>query len=497
MRFPFPSLLLSLSLAAIATAGETIGWKVPLSRYHPATLEESGAVRLESAPGPSPFFNEGDELWDFSKLSERGEEAKKPSFDWLVWNATSGRLIARGRWRELARLHDKLSLGDLTYMVRLTARAFEVPPGAPPFAPGAPPSAELKLLMRNGSRATASWNEREAGMDGEFECISSPLSDWVSARIFLAARLPGQLAMEVNTQFRLQEGKPLWVARDFDGEKGTDLVIGAEVLLPDGAPASGVVMRESRGRLVTIWPMKHPSGLTQLPDGSWLFIRPVGYDMWHYCMYGEFPKDTETESDPFAEPSPGSRPRPAELPVVPEIAPPAILEPWVDHDTLDMRDLVKKVLPDLDREKDFAGYNPLTGYLYFVTPSYETASLVSQLFTPMDCGNYTTLVATLGGKGQTRLVSDSGLKASLSRNGKDGESPAFHWAIEPSAADSSEVAEIRMSLEDTRNPAGGLKLEQDTMSVDVGKPVEILSAGPIGSGNKAMSLTVEVIDWKH
>ncbi len=497
MRFSLLSLLSWLALTVIASAGDTIGWKVPLSRYDSYGLEESGAIRLDKPPGPSSFFKEGDELWDFSKVSERGREARKPPLDWLIWNATSGRLVARGAWRDLARLHDMLSLEDLTTMVRLTTRAFEVLPGAPPFSPGGTPSAELRLLTRSGNWASASWNEMETGVDGDFECTSSPLSDWVSARMNLTVSLPGHLAMRVNTQFRLQEGKPLWVARDFDGEKGTDLVVSAEVVLMDGTPASGVVMREKQGKLVPVWPVKDPDGLQQLPDGSWLVTRAVGYDVWHHCIYGEYPKDAETRSDPFAEPSPGDRPEPAMLPVIPEIAPPAILQPWVDHDTLDMRDLIKKELPTIDREKDFAGYNPLTGYLYFVTQSHETASEVSSFFTPWNCGNYTTLVATLGGKGQTRLVADSGIKASLSLGGDDKTDPAFHWEIEPSAADSSEVADIGMSFEDTRNPSNALKLKQNGMTVEVGKPLEILSAGPAASGNKAMSLTVEMIDWEN
>ena len=83
-------LLLAMSWAC--QAAEVIAWKIPLVNYCQFGLEEGAAVRMKDAPEASVFFNEGDELWDVSK--EGPAPGKLPDLDWIVWNGSSGRLIA-------------------------------------------------------------------------------------------------------------------------------------------------------------------------------------------------------------------------------------------------------------------------------------------------------------------------------------------------------------------------------------------------------------------
>jgi hypothetical protein len=63
----FRALVLWLLVTTVCPAAEIVAWKVPLSRYLTSGLDSEGVVRCKAAPEPSPFFKEGDELWDLKQ----------------------------------------------------------------------------------------------------------------------------------------------------------------------------------------------------------------------------------------------------------------------------------------------------------------------------------------------------------------------------------------------------------------------------------------------
>jgi hypothetical protein len=105
-----------------------VAWKVPVSRLADKVLESVGVLRCKSAPEASPFFKEGDELWDLKAIMpEDGRTKRKLQLEFLVWHASSGRLIAKGNWMDICVLNDVLRPDEMPSYCQLTIGVYEVP----------------------------------------------------------------------------------------------------------------------------------------------------------------------------------------------------------------------------------------------------------------------------------------------------------------------------------------------------------------------------------
>lgn len=108
--------VLLLSAAAVH-ASMTAAWKVPVELY--ASLSEEGSRKLTAPPGASAFFHPGDELWDIAEqvmwhspasLHDREGKPEPWPGEWLVWNARSGMIVARGSEIDLLLLDQTLDV---------------------------------------------------------------------------------------------------------------------------------------------------------------------------------------------------------------------------------------------------------------------------------------------------------------------------------------------------------------------------------------------------
>lgn len=143
--------VLLLSAAAVH-ASMTAAWKVPVELY--ASLSEEGSRKLTAPPGASAFFHPGDELWDIAEqvmwhspasLHDREGKPEPWPGEWLVWNARSGMIVARGSEIDLLLLDQTL---DVLEKIPLLLRTkFETVQG---------PAAETRILScvsKNGTKS--------------------------------------------------------------------------------------------------------------------------------------------------------------------------------------------------------------------------------------------------------------------------------------------------------------------------------------------------------
>jgi len=100
--------LLGLLLSMACSAAEIVAWKVPLSRLGGIALATEGVVRCKAVPEASPFFKEGDEIWDLMGVGTEKYLQKKMTLDWIVWNASSGRVIAKAKWDGICAINGTL-----------------------------------------------------------------------------------------------------------------------------------------------------------------------------------------------------------------------------------------------------------------------------------------------------------------------------------------------------------------------------------------------------
>ncbi len=115
-----------------------MAWKVPLETLIWEGVTNPKCQRLKNPPSASAFFKPGDELWDVMAAVEwEAEEAADldpfappvtedqpgPGLEWLVWNASSGKLVGHGSWAQLDIVEQQLDLPGQPHLIRTT---FEV-----------------------------------------------------------------------------------------------------------------------------------------------------------------------------------------------------------------------------------------------------------------------------------------------------------------------------------------------------------------------------------
>lgn len=142
----------------VGQAAEIVAWKVPLNRYTSENPLSPNIQRCKAAPEASPFFKEGDELWDLKNAKPDAPDDQKLSLDWLVWNASSGQLVAKGHWVDISRLDEFLGPYHLPQHCRLTVNVCEVAEDGSPMVENAKPIATMSLTVKSGHDFEAKWS---------------------------------------------------------------------------------------------------------------------------------------------------------------------------------------------------------------------------------------------------------------------------------------------------------------------------------------------------
>ncbi len=483
-----------LLMAMACEAAEIVAWKVPLTRLADKALETAGVARCKTAPETSPFFGEGDELWDLKEIMpEDGRTKQKLKMEFLVWNASSSRVVAKGNWADICALNDVLRPDGVPRHCRLSASLYQIAADGGQVKVEEKPVAELSTLAKSGQKIEARWElgGKMIKMDGEV-CLedSYPVFD---VRLDLSAKVPGQSDINVNTDFIWWCGKILWVARDFDGKNGLDLKVTGTVEMSDGTPVSELVLIQKGAKSEPLGPDR--SSMTEEPQR-------VGEAGWLTCIFtppwlfrevlSTTSPDNSQEVDPIADSSSNVR---VDLPRGASVMPPEFLRPWVRHEVLDAEELGEKIARkfevNLKDEKYFIGYDPIEERLYFHSANRELVESFRGIFMCLDGDLPDLVITTLEGVGQTRLISRAGRRAKLSRS-KEENRETRYLEVEPTIGDSGKVIDMRLAYSGEPSPHQSIHLNS-YVSLNAGQPMELIS-GTAGDEEKvSLKMKAEIL----
>ncbi len=397
--------LRTLALLCLATfsarAADVVAWKTPLETLASDGKETPGLSRCE-APEPSPFFSPDDELWDLRAVSP--EEV-----DWLVWNATTGRVVAKADMPALWRLHRKLAMGPIDLRYRLIVEVAEVPADRSPPVHGNAQAARLEVM----GRSTSVTNENSARGQGEGWSIELDSSGTLDPDILvtdlwlhLTGRLQDHPPLVVETSITLHSGQRIWLARDFHDGHGLDVMLSVENVLPDGSPAEDAVQRDRNGPQPAR-PLLQTT-LHKQAGGEWLAEIPVEMNTLIALRFANRP-----DEDP---PDDGVLGIDKDL-TLQAIATPASVRQHVEASLLDVREWLDVIWPELKGRFSFAGYDPLREALVIQTPDRAVVKEWEGIFlAPRIHETDGELpILTLTGKDEVRLATRCGRRSRIAR----------------------------------------------------------------------------------
>ena len=473
--------ILWLLMALACQAAEIVSWKVPLSRYAWG-VEVEKKIRLKSAPEPSPFFKDGDELWDLKGIPATNEAVADPPLDWVVWNARSGRLVAKGDWNAIWQLHSQLQIDQLPKQCRLTAEVFEVPADGSPLTEKSVPAALLSCVSRSGQEVEAVRQHEGKMIHVKGTATLGESNRFVDLKLELSCALPGHPRMDMKTAIVCQPGKPLWVARDFDGNKGVDLRVATTIELTDGTPVNEVFLMQQGDTATPITVDRAEKKRHRLGDKGWLAVQWLDPQLLSNISVSE---SSGGSADPFAEPPPTEK---SEWPDFRMLPVPDILKPWFKLPLLDLREFMGKSGVVSADFTGFAGYDPLAQRIFLFSNDEMELDRFEVLYCTC-CYLRRVVVVTLDGNGQRRLVASSGVLARLVRQGGD-QKTIRSLEIEPTIGESRDLIDARLEVVDNTEAAPG-ELLKTSVLLRSGEPITVLvGSGPDGK-ESSLRMTAE------
>jgi hypothetical protein len=464
-------------------AAEIVAWKVPLSRFSQERgLDAIGIVRCKAAPEASPFFKEGDLLWDLKGIPVDQRIETEPPLEWVVWNESSGRLVTKADWNGIWQLNQRLGMDRLPQQCRLTAEVFEVPADGSPFSEKSVPLMVLSWLSRSDQEGEALQQQDGRMIRAKGTATIGDIDSLVDMRIEVSVALPDQPGLEFNTGITTTSGTPLWVARDFNGTNGLDLRISACIELMDGTPLSQAYMIQKGNATTPIEVDRRNMQKHRIEDKGWLITD------WIDLRFLAAMASPNTPADPFAEPDPEEVPKPHPFK---EVMVPEILRPWFDRPVWDLRELTRIQGLEVKDGADFVGYDPLTQRIFIFSNSQLLLDRFKQLYYISCCGRSTLLVATFDGNGQSRLVTRSGQRSCLKRT-LAGDKEIRLLEIEPTVGEMNELIDMRLCYRDE----SGTQQKQSintAVTLSTGRALELISGGAGDAKKTSLSVKAEVI----
>lgn len=499
MKF-FATLISMVLIPLVGPAAEIVAWKVPLSRFVGRGLDEKGIVRCKSAPEASPFFKEGDELWDLKGVLLDGgslpdsENAfvdvlaiTTPPLEWAIWNASLGRLVTKSEWSGIWQLNQRLGMNKLPTQCRITAEVFEVRADGSLLPTNTVPAAVLSCVARS-RRDFETSRQNEAGeIRVQGQASIGEGTSFVDMVVEVDCALRNQRRMIFKTGITLRSDTPLWVARDFDGEKGLDVRISCSIELVDGTPARDAVLIQKADIAAPVVVDRKEMERHRVGDKGWLAIQWMDPRELLAFDTGNVLPDAAS-ADPFSEKDPKNI---RELVRLSEVRPPDVLKTWFERPVWDLRDLMKKSGVDSEGDTDFTGYDPSAQRVFRFSNDEGGLDKFEELLSP-GCNLPPRMVAvTFEGKGLTKMVTRSGRQSRLERSGDEREM-SRSFQIEPTIGESADMVEVHLDYRDESHEKQKRSVKTAVTSA-VGPYLEVATGSPEGGSKTSLRMKTEII----
>ncbi|WP_035609472.1 hypothetical protein [Haloferula sp. BvORR071] len=460
MKLRVPSLLVPLLLlpGALVHAAMTAGWQLPIQAFGISPNETEGVRKLDKPPSASPFFRPGDELWDLSGVikgsslgyinaepfdAEPAEPEKWPG-QWVVWNARSGMIVARGEKPDLGMID---MIVEARYLPKLLRTKVEMVNGADGK------TASASLASRSGEKGSMISNHSEMVVEGTIGD-----SDYVDERLALKWSA-GETNWTLNCAFTVRDGERVRIARHTDATGSWELFATPTVEYLHGVPVASSRWQESAGALA-IWPRPAGGDPPELNENGLV----VG-------MYHLAPDWLERLG--------------ADRGKLPTTEVPAFFDRWAKEPVVDARNPLREKGFKLSEPGAFAGFQTSSGRLFTAT-NLEDWKLLQVL---VDGGcHYLPVVlwieASASGGESCGVVSRSGEKATL-MSSRGEEERVFE--IEPTIGSGDFIVDLRFRSDIEMSPGKFQRLES-TASLLRDQPLPI--AGLVLPGKEEQKVTL-------
>jgi hypothetical protein len=411
------TILSGLVFLPVASQGITAAWKVRIEDLAPNLGNNAKFHRLDQPPGESVFFHPGDELWDISQALAwpdhardaddipARDSAKVPMLDWkawngswIVWDASTQRVVVDGSWEDLLTAASVLPLRRWPQFTRCT---FELITG----------SGEKRKVRPVTVVSQQGFDMKVQAGGLELACEAHPSFqsvDCSSIRASWESETPGK-RWDVEADAFLKPGERTLIAQH-EGEAELWMLY----LTAQGSEADGTFSTESQqveinGRAEP-WPRaKGPSSFT--------LTLPVD-DKRSACYFpGIALKNLITAV--------GSPPPPVDVP--------AVLAPWVRGKLIDLTDLFK-IKGIGSGPGFFAYYDPLIAQVIIIGDS-QVQDLCKVLLASGESWPETSVwLESNPGSGGWGLMVKSGYEGHISFGDAGGKDPPSVFEVELTAS---------------------------------------------------------------
>jgi hypothetical protein len=355
-------LLVWLCLAAFAHASVTVAWKLPVDVFAPGYrgLDPLGEEppkkhKLAKPPGESVFFEAGDELWDVSQeviqqarlRRKTGDPAKGIQWggQWMVWNARSQMIVARGSEADIMMAGAALDLSVLPVLARTK---LELVRG------GDAKGREVSALSSSGETARVKVD----GIEAAVRAVDGGWHGGLTEQDILLSWQSGEMKGEVSVHLDLYDLRTR-IARFGSGEDQWEVFATGGMAYSHGVPISEVRWKEEHGKTVA-WPLRETSesAIAPLDENLKIAIFKVRPDLPSLLGGGD-----DGEEDPF-----GGEDRPPALAMIPVSEE---LGRWMGGELLDLKPLLRRNGVKLDYPKAYAGYDRVSDRLFVIATPTE------------------------------------------------------------------------------------------------------------------------------
>lgn len=461
--------LFTIAIPSTGAASITAAWKVPAGTAE--RLFGDLPPPMEKPPGESKFFEPGDKLIDLSaevnlrlRISDEKDQTGLPKAqgaeaewqgDWIVWNARSGKVIARGSWNDIELAKHFIGGGDLN--PKVLRMKFELSDRAGPRT--------FALLSRSGERSEGEFEGFKAATDavvGENGLMDVRLEvSWDSGAV--------DSRWEVSTGVAMADGQRLRLARQGQGEDAWELAVTGVCETADGTLWKEAIAVEIEGGPDPM-PEKPRGGApirAKLDEKSWIGIFQM--------PPGELAKFFPDQVEKFTM-----------------MAAPEEASAWVRGSLLNILPGLKDFGIDLGKGGSFAGLERMT-YRLFVVGGEAELEQVDQLFATLgpDDPEPPMWVETNPESGGWGIACQSGVEASIKRSPEVEKDERF-FEVEPTRGGDGVYIDLRyaVSIITAGNKMAGQVVSSTTLIK--GRPQVIGSAS--GTDGKEVKVVVTAAD---
>lgn len=281
--------------------------------------------------------------------------------------------------------------------------------------------------------------------------------------------MAGFSKLEIDAKLVLKDCSPLWIARDFDGKQGIDIIVTAALELLDGNPLHALTLRQE-GEIATPFSFSRvSSGFSSMVMGEGRRLAWSMISLDHLIVVADGPEPID-EIDPFSAILTDRG-----FPIIDyrkfkETQAPEALAPHFKGTVFDISELVKSWGIRIS-EDDFAGYDLKTFRAFIYSSDIQSINEVELLFSP---GSRRALVfaITSRGNGEIKLLSLSGARSSLkSTHPTSNHTRTFE--IEPVIDESDTYVEILFHYAEVFEGKSGVSLNS-SVTVESGEFLKVL-----------------------